>query len=64
MALAVSSGFCKAGRIGMVVTGLGFVPAVDGGVNWACPDEPNTIKMDAETINVAENTDLMTNPGK
>ena len=62
IALAVSSGFCRAGRIGIVVTGLGLAPAVDGGVNWAWADDPNTIKMDAETINVAENTDLMTNP--
>ena len=62
IALAVSSGFCKAGRIGMVVTGLGLVPAVDGGVNWACADGPRLAKIAAVTINVAESTDLMTNP--
>jgi hypothetical protein len=45
------------------VTGFGLSPATAGGMtNWACADVPNTIKMDAETINVAENTDLMTNP--
>ena len=62
IALAVSSGFCSAGRIGTVVTGFGLAPAVDGGVNWACADDPGLAKMEAETINVAENTDLMTNP--
>ena len=61
IALAVSSGFCNAGRIGIVVTGLGLVPAVDGGVViCACADVPRSA---AATINVAESTDLMTNPG-
>ncbi|MBA2398433.1 MAG: hypothetical protein H0V72_06995 [Bradyrhizobium sp.] len=61
--MAVSSGFCSAGRIGIVVTGFGLSPAVDGGVtNWACADDASTIKTDAEIINVAESTDLMTNP--
>jgi len=46
----------------MVATGFGFAPAVEGGVSWACAGDPNTIKTDAETINVAESTDLMTNP--
>ena len=46
----------------MVVTGLGLVPAVDGGVNWACADDPRLAKIAAVTINVAESTDLMTNP--
>ncbi len=43
IALAVSSGFCNAGRIGIVVTGLGLVPAVDGGVViCACADVPHS----------------------
>ncbi|BBB95510.1 hypothetical protein BE61_09300 [Bradyrhizobium elkanii USDA 61] len=58
IAPAVSSGFCKAGRIGTVATVFGLVPAVDGGVIWAC-----AMLMEA-AINVAESTDLMTNPGE
>ena len=58
IALAVSSGFCNAGRIGMVVTTFGLAPALEGGVSCACAGAP--IKT---TINVAESIDLMTNPG-
>src|SRR4051794_39390649 len=57
IAFAVSSGFCSAGRIGTVATVFGFAPAVDGGVIWACAEVPKTT-----TVNVAERTDLMTNP--
>ena len=64
IALAVSSGFCSAGRAGAVVTGFGLVPAVEGGVIYACADDPETAKTDAAIINVAESTDLMTNPGE
>lgn len=63
-ALAVSSGFCTAGRIGSVATGFALVPAVDGGVICACADGPETAKAAAAIINVAESTDLMTNPGR
>jgi len=35
---------------------------VEGGVICACADGPETAKTDAATINVAESTDLMTNP--
>ncbi len=61
-ALAVSSGFCSAGRIGTVVTGFALAPTVDGGVicAWAC----EAAKPEAAIINVAESTDLMTNPGE
>jgi hypothetical protein len=55
MALAVSAGVCKAGRIGIVVTGLGL-PAATGGVICACAEEAATI------INVAVSIDLMTCP--
>src|SRR6201993_1927512 len=58
IALAVSSGFCRAGRTGTVVTVFGLAPAVVGGVNWACAAPTAT------TINVAESTNLMTNPGE
>ena len=39
IALAVSSGFCSAGRIGIVVTGFALAPAVEGGVSCACASE-------------------------
>src|SRR5882724_3888948 len=57
IALAVSAGVCKAGRIGTVVTCFGLAPAVEGGVNcaWAAPVAMN--------INVAVSIDLMTNLG-
>ena len=58
IAFAVSSGFCSAGRTGTVVTTFGFAPAVAGGVIWASADA-----VIVTTINVAESTDLMTNPG-
>ena len=64
IALAVSSGFCSAGRTGTVVTGFGLAPAVEGGVICACADGPESAKTEAATINVAESTDLMTNPGE
>ena len=64
IAFAVSSGFCSAGRTGTVVTGFGLAPAVEGGVICACADGPESAKTDAATINVAESTDLMTNPGE
>jgi hypothetical protein len=59
--LAVSSGFCSAGRIGIVVTGFGLAPAVAGGAICACAE---AAKTKAAIINVAESTDLMTNPGE
>ena len=62
IAFAVSSGFCSAGRIGIVVTGFGLAPAVEGGVICACASE--AAKPKAAIINVAESTDLMTNPGE
>ncbi len=62
IAFAVSSGVCSAGRIGTVVTTFGLAPAVVGGVSCACAEAPGTQKV-ATTINVAESTDLMTNPG-
>ena len=64
IALAVSSGFCSAGRIGIVVTGFGLAPAVEGGVICACAETPETARAAAAIINVAESTDLMTNPGE
>ncbi len=62
IAFAVSSGFCSAGRIGIVVTGFALAPAVAGGVSCARASE--TAIPRAAIINVAESTDLMTNPGK
>ncbi len=64
IAFAVSSGFCSAGRIGTVVTTFGLAPAVAGGVICACAGAPRTTNMLATTINVAESTDLMTNPAR
>ena len=61
-ALAVSSGFCSAGRIGTVVTGFALAPAVEGGV--ICARASEAAKPRAAIINVAESTDLMTNPGE
>jgi hypothetical protein len=61
----VSSGFCSAGRIGIVVTGFGLAPAVEGGVSCARAPEaakPKAAIIKATIINVAESTDLMTNP--
>src|ERR1700733_10656011 len=61
IALAVSAGGRSAGRVGVVVTGFGFVPAVEGALicAWAgCPADAAT----AVNINVAVSTDLMTNP--
>ena len=57
IAFAVSSGFCSAGRTGTAATAFGLVPAVEGGVICASAEVPN-----AATSNVAESTDLMTNP--
>ncbi len=55
MALAVSAGLCKAGRIGTAATGFGLPPLVDGVVicAWAAAPE-------ATNINVAVSIDLMT----
>ena len=39
IALAVSCGFCSAGRIGTVVTGFAVAGAVEGGVNCASASE-------------------------
>ena len=64
IALAVSSGFCSAGRIGIVVTGFGLAPTVEGGVICACAETPESASAAAAIINVAECTDLMTNPGE
>ena len=64
MALAVSSGFCSAGRIGIVVTVFGLAPTVEGGVICAGAGTPKIAETEAATINVAESTDLMTNPGR
>jgi hypothetical protein len=58
IALAVSAGVCRAGRIGTVATGFGLVPAVDGGVICAWADAPA-----ATNINVAASIDLMTSLG-
>jgi hypothetical protein len=44
------------------VTGFGLAAAVEGGVVCACADGPETAKPAAAIINVAESTDLMTNP--
>ena len=55
IALAVSAGVCRAGRIGTVVTGFGLAPAVAGGVICAWADAPA-----ATNINVAASIDLMT----
>jgi hypothetical protein len=44
------------------VTGFALAPAVAGGVICACACE--TAKTEAAIINVAESTDLMTNPGE
>src|ERR1700689_1609404 len=58
IALAVSAGVCSPGLIGMVVTGLGLAPTVDGGVIWACAEAPA-----ATNINVAVSIDFMTSLG-
>ena len=55
MALTVSAGLCKAGRIGTVATGFGLAPAVDGAVTCAWAEAP-----EATNINVAVSIDLMT----
>src|SRR6478752_9009422 len=55
IALAVSAGVCKAGRIGTVATGFGLAPAVDGAVICALTGAPA-----AMNINVAVSIDLMT----
>jgi hypothetical protein len=56
IALAVSAGVCSAGRIGVVATALGLVPAVDGAVNCAWAGAAKAVN-----INVAVSIDLMTN---
>src|SRR5882757_2067649 len=62
IALAVSAGVCSAGRIGTVATVFGLAPAVDGGVS--CANAGSLAKDPSATIiNVADSTDLMTNPG-
>src|SRR5882724_402746 len=58
MALAVSAGVCKAGRIGMVATGFALAPAVDGAVICACADCWADAAA-ATNINVAVSIDLM-----
>src|ERR1700676_5812921 len=58
MALAVSAGVGKAGRIGTVATGFGLAPAVDGAVICAWAEAPA-----ATNINVAVSIDLMTSLG-
>src|SRR3984893_10882228 len=55
IALAVSAGVCKAGRIGTVATCFGLAPAVDGAVICAFAEAPA-----ATNINVAVSIDLMT----
>jgi len=55
MALAVSAGLCKAGRIGTVATGFGLGPGADGAVICAWAEAP-----EATNINVAASIDLMT----
>src|ERR1700730_6968467 len=57
IALAVSAGVCRPGRIGTVATCFDLAPAVDGGVNWAWAVPVAT------NINVAVSIDLMTNLG-
>jgi hypothetical protein len=58
MAFAVSAGVCTpGGRIVVVVTGFGLLPAVVGACIWACAEPMAT------TNNVAESAVLMTNPG-
>src|SRR6516164_207358 len=54
IALAVSAGFCTAGRPGTVATCFALAPA-GGDVDWACAAAPV-----ATTINVAASTGLMT----
>src|SRR5665213_909049 len=58
IALAVSAGVCKAGRIGTVATAFGLVPAVDGAVICAWAEVPA-----ATNINVAVSIDLMRSLG-
>src|SRR5258708_38632713 len=55
MALAVSAGLCKAGRIGTVATRFGLAPVVDGAVICAWAEA-----LEVTNINVAVSTDLMT----
>ncbi len=62
IALAVSAGVCRAGRIGTVATCFGLAPAVDGAVICAWADVPAT-RNAVMHINVAASIDLMTNPG-
>jgi hypothetical protein len=59
MALAAPSGFCSAGRIGIVVTGL-LGPAVTACRHLRLRDGPTLRGL---LINVAA-PDLMTNPGR
>src|ERR1700730_15037590 len=59
IALAVSAGVCKAGRIGTVATGVGLTPATDAVPDiWAWAAAPA-----ATHINVAVSTDLMRSLG-
>ena len=59
IALAVSAGVCRPGRIGTVVTGLGLTP-----VTAAVPDICAWTDVPAATnINVAASIDLMTSLG-
>src|SRR5487761_1899618 len=55
IALAVSAGVCRAGRIGTVTTRFGFAPTVDGGVDCPCAET-----LAATNIDVAVSIDLMT----
>src|SRR5580692_12678261 len=59
IALAVSAGVCKAGRVGVVVTGFGLTPATT-----AVPDVCAWAEAPAATnINVAVSIALMGSPG-
>src|SRR5712671_6860073 len=59
IALAVSAGVCRAGRIGTVVTGFGLTPVTAAVPDiWAWAEAPA-----ATNINVAVSIDLMTNLG-
>ena len=64
IAFAVSSGFCNAGRTGTVETGFGLAPDCRGRRHLRLRRRARHRKIDAATINVAESTDLMTNPGE
>src|ERR1700731_2797795 len=58
IALAVSVGVCRGGRIGTVATCFGLAPAVEGAVICALAEAPA-----ATNINVAVSIDLMRSLG-